>query len=143
MVWNTGLCLARWGQPPPPGCAPSWSPVKINPVLAKPRTHISLTLLIAKFILNGAIANSRTDHQRLLTGPQFRSPLKILCTAYFPTPLIPKNKQRHTENTVSVVYHTLNNILNCDLSDECSLPYTSLLLFSSQIYALFVHKYLY
>jgi len=30
--------LARWGQPPPPGCAPSWSPVKINPVLAKPRT---------------------------------------------------------------------------------------------------------
>jgi len=38
MVWNTGLRLARWGQPPPPGCAPSWSPVKINPVLAKPRT---------------------------------------------------------------------------------------------------------
>jgi len=38
MAWNTGLCLARWGQPPPPGCAPSWSPVKINPVLAKPRT---------------------------------------------------------------------------------------------------------
>jgi len=38
MVWNTGLCLARWGQPPPPGCAPSWSPVKINPVLDKPRT---------------------------------------------------------------------------------------------------------
>jgi len=37
MVWNTGLCLARWGQPPP-GCVPSWSPVKINPVLAKPRT---------------------------------------------------------------------------------------------------------
>jgi len=32
--------LARWGQPPPPGCAPSWSPVKINPVLAKPRTTI-------------------------------------------------------------------------------------------------------
>jgi len=30
--------LARWGQPPPPSCAPSWSPVKINPVLAKPRT---------------------------------------------------------------------------------------------------------
>jgi len=28
--------LARWGQPPPPGCAPSCSPVKINPVLAKP-----------------------------------------------------------------------------------------------------------
>jgi len=40
MVWNTGLCLARWGQPPPPGCAPSWSPVKINPVLAKPRTRV-------------------------------------------------------------------------------------------------------
>jgi len=40
MVWNTGLCLARWGQPPPPGCAPSWSPVKINPVLAKPRTPV-------------------------------------------------------------------------------------------------------
>jgi len=38
MVWNTWLCLARWGQPPPPSCAPSWSPVKINPVLAKPRT---------------------------------------------------------------------------------------------------------
>jgi len=38
MVWNTGLCLARWGQPPPPGCVPSWSLVKINPVLAKPRT---------------------------------------------------------------------------------------------------------
>jgi len=38
MVWNTRLCLARWGQPPPPGYAPSWSPVKINPVLAKPRT---------------------------------------------------------------------------------------------------------
>jgi len=36
MVWNTGLSLARWGQLPPPGCAPSWSPVKINPVLAKP-----------------------------------------------------------------------------------------------------------
>ena len=35
---GTWLCLARWGQPPPPGCAPSWSPVKINPVLAKPRT---------------------------------------------------------------------------------------------------------
>jgi len=32
--------LARWGQAPPPGCAPSWSPVKINPVLAKPRTNI-------------------------------------------------------------------------------------------------------
>jgi len=31
--------LARWGQPPPPGCAPSWIPVKINPVLAKPRTQ--------------------------------------------------------------------------------------------------------
>jgi len=42
MVWNTGLCLARWGQPPPPGCAPSWSPVKINPVLAKPRTSGTL-----------------------------------------------------------------------------------------------------
>ena len=39
MVWNTGLCLARWCQPPPPGCAPSWSPVKINPVLAEPRTR--------------------------------------------------------------------------------------------------------
>jgi len=38
MVWNTQLCLARWGQPPRPGFAPSWSPVKINPVLAKPRT---------------------------------------------------------------------------------------------------------
>ena len=38
MVWNTGLCLASWGEPPPPGCAPSWSPVKINPVLAKPST---------------------------------------------------------------------------------------------------------
>jgi len=38
MVWNTGLCLARWGQPPPPGCAPSWILVKINPALAKPRT---------------------------------------------------------------------------------------------------------
>ena len=42
MVWNTGLCLARGGQPPPPGCAPSWSPVKINPVLAKPRTGFKL-----------------------------------------------------------------------------------------------------
>jgi len=30
--------LARWAQPPPPGCAPSWNSVKINPVLAKPRT---------------------------------------------------------------------------------------------------------
>jgi len=40
MVWNTGLCLARWGQPPTPGCAPSWSPVKINPVLAEPRTIV-------------------------------------------------------------------------------------------------------
>jgi len=39
MVWNTRLCLARWGQPPPPGCAPSCSPVKINPVLAKPWTE--------------------------------------------------------------------------------------------------------
>ena len=37
-VWNTGLCLAMWCQTPPPGCAPSCSPVKINPVLAKPRT---------------------------------------------------------------------------------------------------------
>ena len=37
-VWNTLLCLARGHQPPPPACAPSWSPVKINPVLAKPRT---------------------------------------------------------------------------------------------------------
>jgi len=26
------------GSAPPPSCAPSWSPVKINPVLAKPRT---------------------------------------------------------------------------------------------------------
>jgi len=25
----------------PPGCAPSWSPVKINPVLAEPRTRSS------------------------------------------------------------------------------------------------------
>jgi len=38
MVWNTRLCMARWGQPPPPGCAPYWIPMKINPVLAKPRT---------------------------------------------------------------------------------------------------------
>jgi len=45
MVWNTGLCLARWGQPPPPGCAPSWIPVKINPVLAKPRTDQCLYIL--------------------------------------------------------------------------------------------------
>jgi len=37
MVWNTLLCLARFGLGQP-GCAPSWSPVKINPVLAKPRT---------------------------------------------------------------------------------------------------------
>ena len=44
MVWNTRLCLARWGQPPPPGCAPSWSLVKINPVLAKPRTPGKLLL---------------------------------------------------------------------------------------------------
>ena len=29
-VWPAGVS--------PPGCAPSWSPVKINPVLAKPRT---------------------------------------------------------------------------------------------------------
>jgi len=36
MVWNTGLCLARWGQPA--SCARSWIPVKINPVLAEPRT---------------------------------------------------------------------------------------------------------
>jgi len=27
-----------WGWVSPAGCAPSWSPVKINPVLAKPRT---------------------------------------------------------------------------------------------------------
>jgi len=46
MVWNTGLCLARWGQPPPPGCAPSWSLVKINPVLAKPRTWWLLYFVI-------------------------------------------------------------------------------------------------
>jgi len=31
-VWPGGV------SPHPPGCAPSWSPVKINPVLAKPRT---------------------------------------------------------------------------------------------------------
>jgi len=31
--------MARWGQPPPPGCAPYWIPMKINPVLAKPRTR--------------------------------------------------------------------------------------------------------
>jgi len=30
-VWPGGVSL--------PGCAPSWSPVKINPVLAKPRTN--------------------------------------------------------------------------------------------------------
>ena len=46
MVWNTGLCLARWGQPPPAGCAPSWSPVKINPVLAKPRTVFQVRELL-------------------------------------------------------------------------------------------------
>jgi len=43
--------LARWGQPPPPGCAPSWSPVKINPVLAKPRTTDQFAS-IKKNILN-------------------------------------------------------------------------------------------
>jgi len=48
MVWNTGLCLARWGQPPPPGCAPSWSPVKINPVLAKPTTFSYVLKLDSK-----------------------------------------------------------------------------------------------
>jgi len=36
--------LALFGQvglpPAPPGCAPSWSPVKINPILAKTRTEI-------------------------------------------------------------------------------------------------------
>ena len=31
---------------PPPGCAPSWSPVKINPVLAKPRTRINQEMVI-------------------------------------------------------------------------------------------------
>ena len=46
MVWNTGLCLARWGQPPSPGCAPSWIPVKINPVLAKPRTPALFNIVV-------------------------------------------------------------------------------------------------
>jgi len=31
-------CSVRPGGVSPPGCAPSWSPVKINPVLAKTRT---------------------------------------------------------------------------------------------------------
>jgi len=36
MVWNTLFCLAALGQPT--RCVPSWLLVKINPVLAKPRT---------------------------------------------------------------------------------------------------------
>jgi len=48
MVWNTLLCLARWGQPPSPGCAPSWILVKINPVLAEPRASGIGQMLIKK-----------------------------------------------------------------------------------------------
>jgi len=40
--------LARWGQPPPPGCAPSWILVKINPVLAKPRTDTNAKFRMMK-----------------------------------------------------------------------------------------------
>ena len=51
MVWNTRLCLAGWGETPPPSCATSWSPVKINPVLAKPRrSSWSLTKIYFSFL---------------------------------------------------------------------------------------------
>ena len=55
MVWNTRLCLARCGQPPPPGCAPSWSLVKINPVLAKPRTEGNSWYFVGGYVLVGKL----------------------------------------------------------------------------------------
>jgi len=39
------------GSAPTPGCAPSWSPVKINPVLAEPRTPRHATYLTLTFLL--------------------------------------------------------------------------------------------
>jgi len=44
MVWNTRLVWpgGRWVSPP--RCAPSWILVKINPVLAKPRTPLKIHL---------------------------------------------------------------------------------------------------
>jgi len=35
-----GSLCSGWGWASPPGCAPSWFLVKINPVLAEPRTGI-------------------------------------------------------------------------------------------------------
>jgi len=69
MVWNTGLCLARWGQPPPPGCAPSWSPVKINPVLAKPRTIVSI-LIEDKRMREALLGVRHWEVQKLTLGKQ-------------------------------------------------------------------------
>jgi len=39
-IHNTpGSVWPGWGWVSPPGCAPSWILLKINPVLAKPRTY--------------------------------------------------------------------------------------------------------
>jgi len=36
----SGSVWPGWGWATPPGCAPSWILVKINPVLAEPRTNV-------------------------------------------------------------------------------------------------------
>ena len=43
MTWYGIPCSVWPGGVSPPGCAPSWSLVKINPVLAKPRTQCHKT----------------------------------------------------------------------------------------------------
>ena len=81
MVWNTGLCLARWGQPPPPGCAPSWIPVKINPVLAKPRTQVHVCLILGTpkmdAVLQVGFHRRRVEGQNELPCPAGHTSLYI------------------------------------------------------------------
>ena len=46
-----GIPCSIWpGGVSPPGCAPSWSPVKINPVLAEPRTLSDRVVHTKKFV---------------------------------------------------------------------------------------------
>jgi len=42
-----GSVWPGWGWVNPPGCAPSWILVKINPVLAEPRTYVHLPIPIS------------------------------------------------------------------------------------------------
>jgi len=50
-TWYGTPCSVWPGGVSPPSCAPSWIPVKINPVLAKPRTIAYSVLFFSKIVL--------------------------------------------------------------------------------------------